>query len=182
MAKAVRAANCVAATAPHGSTASCLFHLPCLAEPCVTPNCCCSHPLARWCLSNLPRCFLWSLGHSLSFGSLDPPWHVPVVGPAGGSTLFFSSSAVLLSSSCGTSALWIHLPWGCRTELICSCLWHWRSGEGVDRRAGGGFFHSPFFTLQKISPEITSVSCPGNNDFKADNSSKTWTFPGQFFH
>lgn len=45
---------------------------PCLAEPCVTPGCCSSHPLVRWCLSSLPRCFLRSSGHSLSFGSLAP--------------------------------------------------------------------------------------------------------------
>lgn len=70
------------------------------------------------------------------------PLDVCVVGPAGGRCPLLSCSAVLLSSSCGSSALWIHLLWGCRTGLICSCLWHSSSGKGIERRAGEGFFPS----------------------------------------
>lgn len=120
MAKAVRA-NCVAATAPHGSTSSCLVSVA---------------PLFGWAMCH-PKLLLFSpLGEAMPvqlaqvlsvefraqpvIWQCGSPWHVPVVGPAGSSTLC-SLSAVLLSSSCGSSALWIHLPWGCRTGLICSC-------------------------------------------------------------
>lgn len=90
-------------------------------------------------------------------------------------------SAVLLSSSWGTSALdsfamrlqdWAYLQLSMALEKWC------RSRQESRRR----ILSNPFFPLQKISPEITSVSCPGNNDFKADNSNKTSMFPGQFFH
>lgn len=40
----------------------------------------------------------------------------------------------------------------------------------------------PSFPLEKISPEITSVSCLGNTDFKAGKSNKTWMCPGQCLH
>lgn len=136
------ASHCVAAVTLLLAAVSpvAIFCLPsCLSEPYFTPNCC-SHPSVRWCLSNLPRCFLWSLGHSLSFDILDAPWLVCAVGPAGSRHPLLSCSAVQLSNSCGSSALWIHLPWGCRTGLICSCLWCWSSGEGIGRKAGEGFF------------------------------------------
>lgn len=148
MAKAVRA-NCVAATAPHGSTSSCLVSVaPLFGWAMCHPKLLLFSPLGEVMPVQLAQVLSVEFRAQPVIWQCGSPWHVPVVGPAGSSTLC-SLSAVLLSSSCGSSALWIHLPWGCRTGAYLQLLWHWRSGEGVDRRAGGWFFPSPSFPCRK---------------------------------
>lgn len=150
MAKGVRATFCVAATTPHGSTTSCLVSVaPLFGRAMCHPQLLLFPSLGGVIPVQLAQVFsvelraqavIWQCGSPLACACGESSWRQHPL---------LSCSAVLLSSSWGSLALWIHLPWGCRTGFICSCLWHWRSGVGVDRRAGGGFFPSPSFSCRK---------------------------------